>query len=142
MKFRIKEIRKNKKMTQENLADLVGMSQPQIQRIETGQSSLTLEQIDMFAKALQVEPYELFPEEWRPKENVQETSDAIDDNLLLKIVNRINELEEENGYEFSAADKNKLVKLIYLKLKEMPQNDVLSKTAEIVSIYDFIKKAN
>lgn len=142
MKFRIKEIRKSKMMTQENLADLVGMSQPQIQRIETGQSSLTLEQIDMFSKALHVEPYELFPEEWKPKENIQETSDAIDDSLLLKIVNRINELEEENGYEFSAADKKQLIKLIYLKLKETPEDEILDKTAEIVSIYDYMKKAN
>lgn len=65
-------------MTQENLASLIGVSQPQIQRIENGVCGLTLEQIEAFAKALGVKPYELLPEEWQPEQLTQDEKAFID----------------------------------------------------------------
>lgn len=65
-------------MTQENLASIVGVSQPQIQRIENGVCGLTLEQIEVFAKALGVKPYELLPEEWQPEQLTQDEKAFID----------------------------------------------------------------
>lgn len=67
MKYRVKEYRKLRKLTQENLGNMVGISQEQIARIESGTCDMTLKQMDKIAKALGVKPYELLPEEWQPE---------------------------------------------------------------------------
>jgi len=68
MIYRVRELRKLKKLTQEDLGNMVGMSQPQIGRIESGISDMTLEQMEKIAQALGVEPFELLPLEWQPKQ--------------------------------------------------------------------------
>lgn len=66
MIYRIKEFRKKKKLTQEDLGNLTGISQPQIGRIESGICDMSLSQMEIIAKALDVEPFELLPKEWQP----------------------------------------------------------------------------
>lgn len=53
---KIFKIRKQRKMTQETLASLVGLTQGQITRIENGQTDIGLDQLSKFAKALNVRP--------------------------------------------------------------------------------------
>ena len=66
MKNRIREVRKLRKMTQQELADKVGLSQTQIGRLETSERGLDIEVLPVIAKALDVEPWELLPVEMQP----------------------------------------------------------------------------
>lgn len=74
----IKYYRKERQMTQEQLAQLTGLTQGQIVRIEQGKTDIGLEQIEIFAKALGVKPYELLPEDWRPEQLTTEEKKFID----------------------------------------------------------------
>ena len=57
---RIKELRRIKSLSQEQLAELVGLAPKFISRIEVGRSSPSLETIENIARALQVEIRDLF----------------------------------------------------------------------------------
>ncbi len=57
---RIKELRKQKKLTQEQLGELVGIDYKQIGNIETGTYFTTMPTLEKIAKALNVEIVELF----------------------------------------------------------------------------------
>ena len=60
---RIKEFRRIRKMTQETLAELTGLTQGQIVRIEQGKTDIGIEQLCLFAKALNVSFIDLLPPE-------------------------------------------------------------------------------
>lgn len=66
MKNRIREIRKQKGLTQQELADKVGVSQTQIGRWETSERGLDIDVLPVIAKSLNVEPWELLPREMQP----------------------------------------------------------------------------
>jgi len=51
---RIKEIRKAKGLTQEQLAELVDIEQKHVSRIELGKNAPTIDRLEMIAKALNV----------------------------------------------------------------------------------------
>lgn len=57
---KIQKLRKNRKMTQESLAEIVGMDPKNISRIEKGNNYPTAENLTSIAKALGVDIYELF----------------------------------------------------------------------------------
>lgn len=57
---KIQKLRKDKKITQEQLAELVGIDPKNISRIENGNNYPTAENLTSIAKALNVEIYELF----------------------------------------------------------------------------------
>lgn len=57
---RLATVRKEKNLTQQALAFETGLSLSQIARIETGVINTTLNTIFIIAKALEVEPKELF----------------------------------------------------------------------------------
>ncbi|MDD2500846.1 MAG: helix-turn-helix transcriptional regulator [Geobacter sp.] len=57
---RIKELRRAKSLSQEQLAELVNLAPKFISRIEVGRSSPSLETIENIARALQVEIRDLF----------------------------------------------------------------------------------
>lgn len=57
---RIKELRRTRSLSQEQLAELVGLAPKFISRIEVGRSSPSLETIENIARALQVEIRDLF----------------------------------------------------------------------------------
>lgn len=62
MKNRIKELRSKKGITQVALANLVGTSQQQIQRIEAGLQSIRLEILPALCAALETDAGTIFPE--------------------------------------------------------------------------------
>lgn len=64
---KIKEYRKKAGMTQETLADLVGLTQGQINRIENGKTDIGIEQLNRFAKVFNVSFVKLLPEELTPE---------------------------------------------------------------------------
>ena len=57
---KIQQLRKDKKITQERLAELVGIDPKNISRIENGNNYPTAENLSSIAKALNVDVYELF----------------------------------------------------------------------------------
>jgi transcriptional regulator with XRE-family HTH domain len=59
MQNRIREIREAKGLSQPQLAEKVGTSQPQMDRLEKGQRRLTQEWMQRIAKALKCEPGDL-----------------------------------------------------------------------------------
>jgi transcriptional regulator with XRE-family HTH domain len=56
----IQKLRKERKMTQDELAEIVGIDPKNISKIETGKNYPTSETIELIAKALNIEIYELF----------------------------------------------------------------------------------
>ena len=57
---RIREIRKIKKMTQDDLADKCNFEKGNLSRIETGQTNLTMRSLLKISEALEVPIAELF----------------------------------------------------------------------------------
>ena len=58
----VRTIRQDKKISQEELADLCGLHRTYISDIELGKRNVSLENIDKIAHALQVKKSELFVE--------------------------------------------------------------------------------
>jgi len=67
---RIKEIRKSKKLTQEQLAEYVGIETSSISNIENGRYFPTAENLDKIMQILQIMPIELFIAEHNEEQNV------------------------------------------------------------------------
>lgn len=65
---RLKEIRKLRKMTQVELAEILGVSHSAVQKIESGVVDLDLTWMQKLSVVLDVKPYELLPTEWQPEE--------------------------------------------------------------------------
>ena len=74
----VKRIRQQRKLSQTALAEMVGVNQATISKIENGDTGVTLGLIQRIAKALDVSPVSLFglPEFQR---NVLEAMDRMDD---------------------------------------------------------------
>lgn len=64
---RIRELREERTMSQEDLADKAGLHRTHISLIERGQRSVRVETIEKLAIALRVQPSELMPEIMLPK---------------------------------------------------------------------------
>lgn len=58
--LKIKELRKQKKYTQEQLANLASINKSYISQIENGKTTVSLEIINKLAKALEIEIDKLF----------------------------------------------------------------------------------
>lgn len=69
---RIQKLRKDKKITQEQLAEMVGIDPKNISRIEKGNNYPTAENLTSIAKALHVDIYELFVFNSIPFEQMKE----------------------------------------------------------------------
>lgn len=68
----IREIRKKKKVTQVQLAKMLGVTQGAIQKLEAGERDLDINWMIKIAKALNVEAWELLPKEMQPSISPEE----------------------------------------------------------------------
>ena len=57
---RIQEIRKSKKLTQEQVAESIGVETPSISNIENGKYYPTADNLDKLIRVLNIKPHELF----------------------------------------------------------------------------------
>ena len=57
---RIKEIRTKRKLTQEKLAEMIGVGERNLSKIECGNNFITAETLSKVINALSIEPQELF----------------------------------------------------------------------------------
>lgn len=85
---RIKYIRKQRGLTQEQLAEKVGIGTPNISYIECGKFAPAIDTLEKIAKILHVEPYELYKFEIKDsKEIKQELFYALEnDEKLLRLI--------------------------------------------------------
>ena len=74
---RLREIRQAKKLSQQEVADRIGLSQQQVQRLETGAQELTVRLLPAFAEALGVSVADLLPEEWIFSGDMRDTYQAM-----------------------------------------------------------------
>ncbi len=85
---RIKEIRKHRGITQEQLAEMVGIGTSNISYIETGKFAPSIENFEKIVKALDVEPYELYM--FNPIKSIddmkKEIKTAIEDENVLNLI--------------------------------------------------------
>ena len=89
---RVKDIRKKKGLTQQELADRLSLSQAQVARLESGSSDMTLEQMRSFAKALNCEPWELLPLDMQPKIDHREMELV----RLLRVLNSTEKMDSDS----------------------------------------------
>ena len=85
---RIKELRKLKGLTQEQLAEIVGIGTSNISYIETGKFAPSIENFERIVEALGVEPYELYMFSSKSTSEMRkEIVNALEkDDKLLKII--------------------------------------------------------
>lgn len=89
---RIREFRKSRKITQEQLAEMLGIGTANISYIENGKFAPSIENFEKLANIFQVEPYELykFPNVKSKDEIKKELFCALEqDEKLLKLIYRI-----------------------------------------------------
>lgn len=77
---KIREIRKARNLTQEQLAEKIDIGTPNISYFETGKFSPSIETLEKIAKALNVEVYELYM--FQPQKSI--------DEIRTELINYIN----------------------------------------------------
>ena len=87
MANRLKILRKRRKLTQERLGEMLGVSHATIQRLENGIIELTESRVYELAKALDVKPWEVLGDaeaekHYRALERVMEVVDGMTDEQL------------------------------------------------------------
>lgn len=76
-KNRIKELRKLKHITQNEIAEKLGVSQAQVARLEVGVNDMSTEQMRKIASILGVKTYELLPLEEQPETLTDEEKEIL-----------------------------------------------------------------
>ena len=89
---RIRSIRQDKGLSQEELAYKSGLQQSQIYRIETGKRRFNSDHLDKISQALDVPIVRFFEEEL-------EKSASADDQRLIDAISRLPEYKKEKIYE-------------------------------------------
>ena len=82
---RIKELRKQCKLTLEELAAKLGVSYSAIQKIEAGSVDMDTEWMLKLSAVFNVKPYELLPKEWQPEEITPEEREIL--SVIRKTTN-------------------------------------------------------
>ena len=106
----IKDIRKNRKMTQKQLSELTGYSQNTISNHENGVRSLDENNIATYAKALNVTPDKFF-EALSIKTSLENKIMIVDKsetykNNLMDLINELEESRQKKVYNFAKKEYN------------------------------------
>ncbi len=91
---RIRELRKKRNLTQEQLAELIGIEIPSLSNIENGKNYPNSETIDKIARGLQVQIFEIYMfehlEEFNREEMLRQLINMVENDFnLLKIIYKI-----------------------------------------------------
>lgn len=133
---RIRELRKQKKMTQVQLADAMGVTQGAIQKLENGIMELSLKWIEQISAALRVKPFELLPQEWQPLTTACNSEDLA---MIIELVE--NQLQAARII-LSPQEKAKLIVILLEMAQEQPANENLKKEFEkTISLYSRVISA-
>lgn len=77
IKNNIRALRKKAGLTQEQLAEKIGISQVHLGRLENNARSMDLEQVENIAKALGVQPLDILPPSWQQEEITPEEREIL-----------------------------------------------------------------
>ncbi len=114
MKIRLKEVRMSRKLSQNKLAHLVGMTLQNVQRIEYGDAkSIPLETLDKLCTALNCQPGDLLV--WIPDNGGQESSLKQEETLNLKQVN-------EDSRENNPSPRHQRTRSFLIVIPEVPES--------------------
>lgn len=86
---RIRDIRKQKGLSQEELAERAGLHPTYIGQLERGEKSATIDSLEKVTAALEITFEELF-------RHVQPSTELNDNTILSRIINKLNMIGEEN----------------------------------------------
>jgi transcriptional regulator with XRE-family HTH domain len=92
----IKEIRKKRGLTQVQLAQLLGVTQGAVQKLETGENDLTGKMLKKLATILNVEPWELLPKDMQPDISPDEMEIIRAVRKSKEVTAKINEVSSTN----------------------------------------------
>lgn len=95
--IQLKKIRINKGLSQEELADLIGMSQCNYSRRENGKKKITEAEWKKIAQALNVKIEDIYSSEFQDATDLSSTEPKINCTSCL-FVKYILKLEKENAY--------------------------------------------
>lgn len=124
---RVREIRKQRKLTLEELAQKLGVSYSAVQKVEVGTADLDTKWMRKLAEVLQVKPYELLPPDMQPPAMAQE-KDIIEEVITMVLTHII-----KNNLAFSPQIIGKLVVYLLEQSKSRPVND--NYVSEVVNIF-------
>ena len=77
IKNNIRQLRKKAGLTQEQLAEKIGISQVHLGRLENNARSMDLEQVEKIASALGCKPLDVLPTAWQPEEITPEEREIL-----------------------------------------------------------------
>jgi len=109
---RLKEIRKQKKISSDKLGELVGLSGSAIRNIEAGRRKIKLETLEKIAQALGVSVAELLSE---PRKEKPKTVEDIAWEMVEMFL-------EKSGKKVDAKTKRKMYEFALLKLKQTEED--------------------
>lgn len=87
--LRIRELRKKRKLSQEQLAEMINIAQNTLSYIENGENFFTAETLEKLILSLEIEPQELF--EFNHQKNIEEIITEIN-SILQKNPDKIKEI--------------------------------------------------
>lgn len=137
IKNNIRELRKQRGLTQQQLASKLGISQVHLGRLETNARSMDLEQVEEISAALGVSPCELLPQEWQT--GITATA-FLNTKLLAKILLNIKDWQQIQRKSLSPEDEAEAVAYIYQKMQNKPaesQSD--EQISNIIEIFHDLK---
>ena len=95
----IKQIREQKKITQEEVARHIGMSQNAYSKIENNVTQLTINHIKLISKALEVSPLELLRDDFEIHKPLSLHAQSITKDVLTMNMKALLEKLEQNPVE-------------------------------------------
>lgn len=128
MKNFIAKLRKEKNLTQQELAERAGTTIVQISRLETGARRLNSTWMEKISAALDVQPFELIPHEIK----VEKTE--INKDILRLILKEIDSYLDQNDLEISVDDKVKWISIVYERLQNLPAEQQKSQAEMMIDV--------
>lgn len=135
---RIKVLRKNRRMTQEKLAELVGLNPRQLTRIETGENFPSSETLVKLSLSLGLEVKYLFDFEWNPELALLAT--GTDSRPALRLVQK-DEVVTIKSYTPSIAEEIQDTKHIPVNQSEESMKNIAKKLNKPVIVEYFVNKS-
>ena len=109
---KLKQLRKQKGLSQEQVSDYLNVSQSAYARIENGESHSWSTHIDKICEVFEIKPEELFKED-NPIQNNENQKGGVAINQNLGVVNISEKLIEQ--YELRLKEKDEIIKELKAK---------------------------
>ena len=134
---RIKLLRKNRRMTQEKLAEIVGLNPRQLTRIETGENFPSSDTLVKLSMALDLEVKYMFDFDWDPE--IAMLATGTDAKPVLRLVQN-NEVVTIKSYSPVIEDKKKKSKHFPVTQSEESMKKIAKQINKPLTVEYFVNK--